>query len=418
MYLQMKENVCDQCEGRYRCYHVNPKETFAAAKSIFCALDRQGGIRTEDVPQEFAGVCNNQAAFMIGANVSFERAKSNLILKQKLAEGRETLARQVADVAVLMNEFSSELVQDCERDEAHELVLRLRLRPHQVDVRQLFCWKGTNGRPDVLYVAARCHAGTLMTARELAGHITAVYEKKYRPQPTCRSVITKNYEVYSFTQEARYYMIKGVRRQAYEERANGDNFSFLDLEQGHFIAMLSDGMGTGEQAYQQSAMLIELLEEFLEAGFARKMALNLANSVLSLNFEQNGFTTLDLVDIDLYTGICQMVKVGAAATFIKRKEEVETVVSTSLPAGVLSVMDCECFEYLLEKGDMVIMVSDGIIDAIVVEEKEEYLRDIICQITTENPQKLADLILHKVAEAAPNRVKDDMTVMAFSIWEK
>ena len=384
---------------------------------MFQALDTKVGISKEDIPLAFAKVCHNQEAFMIGANVSFERAKSNRIIQQKLAESRENLARQVGDVALLMNAFSGELMDDCERDEDHEMILRLKLRAHQVEIRQVFCCKRQD-KPDVLYLVAKCHAGTLMTAREMSRHLSSVYEKAYQPAQGCRAVITKQYEVYSFVEDTVYEVLKGVCRVPYEHGVSGDNFSFLELGDGMFAAMLSDGMGTGKEAYEQSAMLVDLLEEFLEAGFPQEMALSLANSVLTLNFTANSFSTLDLVLVNLYDATCQLVKIGAAATFVKRDKQVEVVTSTSLPAGVFSVMDYEVTEYDLQEGDFVILVSDGVMDAVLVEEKEAYMKELIAELAIKNPQKMANTIIEKMKEKAPNRIKDDMTVIAFSIWKK
>ena len=417
MYLQMKENVCDQCEGRYRCFNVDAKGTFLAAKSIFQALDTKGGISREDIPIEFAQVCDNQEAFMIGANVSFERAKSNRIMQQKMAECRETLARQIGDVALLMNAFSGELMEECKRDEDHELLVQLRLRTYHVKVRRVLRLRRQD-KPDMVYLIAKCQDGNMMTTREMSHHLTDVYETAFRPVDGSRAVVTKSYEVYAFLEDTTYEMAKGVCRVPYKGKVSGDNFSFLELPSGMFVAMLSDGMGTGEEAYEKSAMLIDLLEEFMTAGFPEQMALSLANSVLALNYSETSFSTLDMMLVNLYDATCQLIKVGASTTFIKRDKQVEMIASSSLPAGVFSVMDYEVSEYALKEGDMIIFVSDGVMDSILVEEKDVYLKEMIAAMETQNVQKVADSIVHKIKEMAPNRVKDDMTVMAFSLWKK
>ncbi len=416
MYMQMKENVCDQCEGRYHCYNVDPKETYEAAKSIFLALDKKGGIKEEDVPKEFAEVCNNQEAFMIGANASYERAKSNRIIMEKLAESRQIIAEQVGDVAQLMNEFSSELIQDCGQDESREMLLRIRLKARQVSIKQVLFWK-REMEPDVLYVVAQCRMGSLMTAKELAVHISKVYGIHYRPSDSCKAVITKDYEVYSFVEAPLYRIVTGVERRAQEGRINGDNYSFLELEQGCFVAMLSDGMGTGRKAYNVSAMLIELLEEFLEAGFEQEMALKLANSVLALNMDTTSYATLDFFSINLFTGAAKLIKIGAATTFIKRGGNVQTVVSTSLPAGVFSKVDCDAISLSMQDGDLVVMVSDGVMDAVIVEQKESYIKEVLSEMEEQTPSLVAKELLENICKKGMCRVKDDMTVMAFSIWK-
>ena len=417
MYMQMKETVCDQCEDRYRCYYASPNETFAAAKSVFQALEQKGGIEAEDIPESFAAVCCNQKAFLLGANQSFERAKSNQLVSQKLAESREILAEQVADVALMMNEFSSELVQDYGRDESREMLLRLKLKTRQVQVRQVFVWK-RDKQPDVLYVVAQCRQGSLMTAKELATHISSVYHRSYRPTDSCKSVVTKTFEVYSFIEDAKYTVIKGVKRVPFEADKNGDNYSYVQLENGEFVAMLSDGMGTGAQAYDVSAMLVELLEEFLEAGFGRESALRLANSVLALDFGGAIYATLDFFHIDLFTGIGHLIKIGAAATFVKRQEQVEMIVSTSLPAGVFGILEPDAVELHLKDGDLIVMVSDGVMDAVIVEEKEQYIKELLMEMDEQSPQEIAEQLIEQVRATGLNRVKDDMTVLAFSVWSR
>lgn len=257
-----------------------------------------------------------------------------------------------------------------------------------------------------------------MTAREMAAHISAVYHKHYRPAENCKAVITKDYEVYSFVEDPAFHVVKGIQRYAVEGRTNGDNFSYMNLEDGRFVAMLSDGMGTGKRAYDVSAALIELLEEFLEAGFDQELALKLANSVMALNFDNTAYATLDFFSMNLFTGVARLVKIGAAATFIKRGEQVETVVSTSLPAGVFSEMDCDAIELDMQDGDLVVMVSDGVMDAVIVEEKEEYIKDVLVHMDTSSPQMVAQELLSKIQEKGMSRIKDDMTVMVFSVWKK
>ena len=55
---------------------------------------------------------------------------------------------------------------------------------------------------------------------------------------------------------------------------------------------------------------------------------------------------------------------GAACTYIKRGNWVECIKSTSLPMGVLEEVDMETITKKLYDGDFVIMVSDGIVDAL------------------------------------------------------
>lgn len=416
MYMQMKENVCDQCSMRKHCEEA-PEQTYRAARSIFQALEKRGGLCLEDIPQEFSNHCSNQKSFMIGANISYERAKSNHIIAEKLVESREILAAQVGDIARQMNDFSSELMEDCGRDESFEILLRIRLKARHVNVRQVL-YRKRDKQPDLLYVVAQCPVGHLMTAKELATHISRVYQCAYRPVDGCKAVVTKKYEVYVFEEEPVYRVQHAVRRLALREGENGDNFSYLEEEHGRFYAMLSDGMGTGAEAGRVSALLIELLEEFLEAGFQEDMAIKLAHSVLAMDDQRGSYATLDFFRLDLFSGVARMVKVGAAATYIKQGSKVDLLVSTSLPAGVFCTMDCDAMEFDVRDGDMIIMVSDGVMDLVMAKQKELFLKEQLEQIESKNPETVAQELYQRVTGTELSAVKDDMTILAFSIWKK
>ena len=81
---------------------------------------------------------------------------------------------------------------------------------------------------------------------------------------------------------------------------------------------LSDGMGSGSEAGEESRTGIELLERFSELGFKRETALSLINSALVMENDRETFATLDICCIDLYTGRAEFIKNGAAATYVLR----------------------------------------------------------------------------------------------------
>ena len=75
-----------------------------------------------------------------------------------------------------------------------------------------------------------------------------------------------------------------------------------DLPGGKKGVALSDGMGSGEEAFKESTMVVEMLEELLEAGFPVKMAIQMMNTALVIGREDVRFSTIDAPIFDLYTG--------------------------------------------------------------------------------------------------------------------
>ena len=195
---------------------------------------------------------------------------------------------------------------------------------------------------------------------------------------------------------------------------SGDSYSFIENGNGSLILALSDGMGSGEKAMADSEAVIDLLEKFIEAGFSKETAIEMINGVLIARSEEENMSTLDICDVNLYTGECEIMKIGASYTYIKRGETVEQIEAQNLPLGIFHKMDLDKQRFKLKDGDYIIVVSDGIIDGIG---NEELLREVLSQITMQNPQEITNYILQFVLHKTMGRVQDDMTVLCMGIWE-
>jgi len=137
---------------------------------------------------------------------------------------------------------------------------------------------------------------------------------------------------------------------------------------------------------------------------------------LTLRSGQVKFTTLDMGIVNLYTGSCEFVKAGAATTFIKRKNWVETIASTSVPLGFLNQVDCDTKRKKLYHDDYVIMISDGALDCIGIPEKEEYLEQLIADMTERSPQEMAKRIMEGIADSPGYVAKDDITILVTGVF--
>lgn len=117
------------------------------------------------------------------------------------------------------------------------------------------------------------------------------------------------------------------------EQISGDTFLMKDLPGGRKGIALSDGMGSGEEAFRDSTMVVEMLEELLEAGFPVETAVQMMNTALVIGREEVKFCTLDVCLFDLYRGSCEFVKAGAAATFIKRRIKLKKCINNTSDRG-------------------------------------------------------------------------------------
>jgi stage II sporulation protein E len=146
----------------------------------------------------------------------------------------------------------------------------------------------------------------------------------------------------------------------------GDSMRCFSDGQDHFFALLCDGMGSGEAAAVTSACSVLLLERMLRAGVGMDTALSLLNRYL---LSRTGgmaeiSSTVDLLSLNLFTGRARLVKSGAADTLILRNGQIFTISSRTLPLGILSGVDMQVIPFFPQAGDMIVMMSDGIMDTL------------------------------------------------------
>jgi stage II sporulation protein E len=198
---------------------------------------------------------------------------------------------------------------------------------------------------------------------------------------------------------------------------SGDSHTFMELKYGTYMLALSDGMGSGGRAREESAASVELFEDFMEAGFERECALEQINSLLLLRAGgEDIFATMDICNVDLYEGRAEFVKIGGMPSFIAGKNGVKIVGGGGLPVGIVDKTEAESMEVGLESGDVIVMVTDGVTEAAPCAiGKENWLARIIDQYASLQPEALCEKILTQARLARGGAVADDMTVIAAKV---
>ena len=192
---------------------------------------------------------------------------------------------------------------------------------------------------------------------------------------------------------------------------SGDSAATGPLAQGRYLLALSDGMGVGREAAVQSGETVRLLQQLLDAGFNTEVAVRTVNSVLLLRGPGDCFATVDLAVLDLTTGRAEFVKVGAAPSFLKRGGDVTLVKMPSVPVGIVTEIEVEPEFRNLRDGDLIVMVSDGILDVARDEaDKERWVLEHLEREQTNDPEELAERLLARALDLTP-APEDDLTVI-------
>lgn len=185
----------------------------------------------------------------------------------------------------------------------------------------------------------------------------------------------------------------------------GDTCTSFTAEDGRQIFIITDGMGTGANAGQQSFRISSILKKLLSQGFDKNDALKIVNETM-LKTPDETVMGIDIALLNEKNGECEFIKVGAAPSFIIRKGKVYQIGSPSLPIGVLDDISAVKNKCKLVEGDVVIMVSDGLIS-----DDSRWLKDSLTSIdvTMYDPVSLADTINEKACSLGLHE-KDDISI--------
>lgn len=416
IFEDISDKLCKNCKNCNKCWDKKFNQTYQAACTMFETAEKRGKIVKEDIPEYFMQDCICVEDFIRETNRGFEIAKLNKIWSRRISESREVIAEQLKDVSSVIQDITGEIYEAVEAPRSEEERVGRRLRAEQIQAKDITVFERGDKRKEV-YLSALCKVGRCITAKEAASAISEALGVRMKVSESSKTVISGEYENFIFVEDTKFKTLTGVARTM-KENVSGDNFSLLNMETGEYMLALSDGMGTGKEAGDESEMVMSLLEQMIESGFKPETAIKLINSSLVLKSDSQTFSTIDLSIINLFTGMCEFIKIGAAAAFIKRENWVETISSTTLPIGMLGSVDYDTVTKKLYEGDVVIMVTDGVLDSLKEENKEAAMEQLIMEIKSKNPQEIANRILDKALSQTNYIPVDDMTIITAGIWLK
>ncbi len=244
----------------------------------------------------------------------------------------------------------------------------------------------------------------------LAPGISALMDTRY--EVSHRKCPRGNWGTCEFTLARAFnFRINTGVSQLAKRDVSGDSFNVVTLKDGRELIVLSDGMGVGRKAARESKATVNLLEELFNTGFGQEVAIKTVNSVLMLR-QRESFATVDLALIDLYSGEIESIKIGGVPSFLKRGGRVGIISSSNLPIGVVEDLDIPTERRAMLPGDMLVMVTDGVLDpGKLIDGRGLWLRDFLARTSEQDPHRLSEMIINKALALARGEPRDDMTVI-------
>ena len=392
--------VCRVCSIRDRCWKQDYTSTFNAMNDATPAMVERGHAEAGDFPQHFADRCLHFPAYLAAVNEELTALFYRRQYNARVRENRRAVCRQYMQLSDLLGEAASELSRELVPEPDGECRLRQRLKELGIDVRTAVFRDG-RGLLRVETEGPGCAALTRPGRLAELSRLLGVPLRLERQSENSLALL----------QEEPLMAVAGIAAQKKNgETVSGDAGTYFKRADGKLYVLLCDGMGSGPDANRESSLAVRLLEQFLQAGVAPRQALATLSSALALRGEETGgFTTVDLLQVDLFTGEGELFKLGAAPTYVRKNGGVQRLTGSSLPAGLgegeRNPMDQ--FSLRLSPGDCVLMVSDGV----CASRDDQWLRDKLTAFRGASPKDLA----RELITESPVQATDDRTALVIRI---
>ena len=411
--------VCGGCSGcgiQHRCSQGDGEENYYLYY-LLRTFEKKGTVDYEDMPRRFLEICRRKSDYLGHLNRNLGRATMNLSWKHRFLESRDAVMVQFEEMAGILEEFSGQMERAVDVTARWESALQAVLRKKRIAAERILVLQYAENQREI-YFTARMTNGRCMTVRDAAELIGRAMKGSWSPARDGKTIITRNTASFRFVEDGSYRMLFGSSCvPKCGEEISGDSYTWKTRLPGQVVMSLSDGMGCGMPANADSEKVIELTEQLLETGFSPRAALKLVNTVLLLTGQHQRPATMDLCLVDLYSGVLEAMKLGAVASFVIGQESVEVLESDSVPAGVLNPVEPVLLSRKLWEDDKIVMVSDGILEAMPGDEKEEAFRDFLAGLPEAGPQETAEMIM-TYALALDGEPRDDMTVLVGGIYKR
>lgn len=410
----VEEVACSTCEKRKNCWE---EDFFVVSREMLSLVDAyeqgQGGA------ESFQNRCPKTTTILATLEKVMREQSQSRYWKLQCSVQQSVLSQQMKSISAILRQLAQEVIPPQEAHRQKREQIGKRLASWGCKIEELTIIEEDDGVRIELGCPS-CGEKRVCETRILP-YLERMLGMRLRMSVICG---TQNHfrrcRIFFTTQERIQVLTGMVGFGVTEEAVSGDTCEMITISPGKIAILLSDGMGCGKTASDDSREAVYLFKELLINGFELEVALQIVNSLLTLRSERERFATIDVLVINKYTGMANFVKIGAPPAFIKRQSEVLVMQEDTLPLGVVGTIMVKPLCLQLEDGDFVVMMSDGVLD-IPPERvpnghtKESWIRSQIRIFSGKSPQALAEQLAQTAIRLSGRTIQDDMTVVVAKI---
>lgn len=410
VYNEVRDEICKNCSRMTNCWEYNFENTLDAFNRM--TLSRKNGEipDRDNLPPYFSSRCVCIEALTESFNRCYMQREWRQATENKLSEIRAVAADQFTSISVMLENLAEELQRDIifapeTAEKAAQAVEGL-----GIHVRDALCVINEGG-----YAVLQIYC-TPVRKKISASHMAQVISEHTGLDfdPPVVGEGDKDKIMLLFCEKPPCAVKAAVSQYTGEgQSVTGDAYDFFNDGRGHFIMILSDGMGTGSRAAIDGKMTTGLAGKLIRAGFSFECVVKTVNSALMVKSKDESLSTLDIISVDLFAGEATFYKAGAAASLICRRGKTIRIERSSLPLGILRDVEFERVTGKIGNGDLLVMMSDG---------ATAIPPDLLRRELSENFDRPVQEIASSIAalaksESSPGKA-DDITVIAAVVHKR
>lgn len=412
---QVTEKTCQMCFMKDRCWQQQFDQTYemmgGLKEMLILGHEPKGHLY-----REFENHCVKSKRVLETMRDEISQFAANRKLKRQVLESKRLVADQLQGVSEVMDDFAQEILRERQEHEQQEGQIMQALDSMGIVLEKMDIYQLEKGNVDIemtlTFATYRGETQKLIAPvlSDILNEIIVVKEEKLSSAPN-------GYCEVIFGSAKKFTIETGVATVAKDGGLiSGDSYKTIELGKGKYAMAISDGMGNGVRASEESKETLRLLQQILQTGIPEKVAIKSINSILTLRSTDEMFATLDLAVINLHNAAVKFLKIGSTPSFIKRGNEMLAVEGSNLPIGIIREFDVDIVSENLQADDLLIMMSDGIFEGPqTVGDVDKWLKAKLLMMQTTDPQEVADLLLEEVIRINEGAIFDDMTVVVARI---
>lgn len=404
----IEQEACSGCKLRIHCWETKKDSTMASILSLINTVKQNDS--TEDKPaDDLSGRCLRFSQLKDVVTRRYTDYTSLLSAENRIEEVRQVVSDQFEGISNMLSELAEDFKCDQNFDNSMALTAVSALKNIGICAEECSARVDKYGRTS-LEIKLKRDNDTVLNKLQIMRMLSLSCERDFDVPSITHSL---GDTFISLNEHAALRVDIGVHQEtAAGSSMCGDAYNYFLDGKGHFIMILSDGMGTGGRAAVDGAMASGLMARLLKAGFGYNCSLRILNSSMLFKSTDESLSTVDIASIDLFSGEALLYKAGAAPTVVRRGGKCGRAESTSLPVGILREIGFDRAGIRLRSGDILLLLSDG-----ATTDGTDWIRAELEAWREGNAQELAEHITRCARRRCSSPARDDITVMA-AILEK